>query len=212
MQTDRVTVNFGRPIPVFPLPACVLLPHAAVPLHIFEPRYRAMVRQALDSSGLIAMAVYDPDADEPNTLRPVVCVGYVVQHERLDDGRYHILLHGVCRARVLEELDRHEDGYRLARLEPFALPKGDRDDEPVELDDVRDRIRELLTDPGLRKLGPVTEVDRWLEEDLPTPALIDLVTLAVSPDPESRYACLAEADPRRRGESLTGILLGKKGA
>lgn len=210
MEIERVTVNFNRPIPVFPLPACVLLPHAAVPLHIFEDRYRAMVHGALDGPGLIAMAVYDQDARDGHSLRPVVCVGYLVQHDRLDDGRYHILLHGICRARIVEEHDVHAEGYRMATLSPFGLDQTHTDDEPAPLIEVRERVRTLLKDPQLRKLGPVTQIDAWLEPTLPTSALIDLVTLAVSPDPESRYACLAEEEPRRRGEALTGILLGKK--
>ena len=210
MDTERVTVNFNRPIPLFPLPACVLLPHVAVPLHVFEERYRAMTRHALDAAGLIAMAVYDTDLHDGHSLRPVVCVGYLVQHERLDDGRYHVLLHGVCRATIVEEQAVHPDGYRMATLTPFALNTVDPEDETVQLVAIRERIQELLRDPKLRKLGPVSQVDGWLQDDLPTPALIDMVTLAVSPDPEARYACLSEADPRRRGESLTGILLGKK--
>ncbi|MEE9404505.1 MAG: LON peptidase substrate-binding domain-containing protein [Algisphaera sp.] len=210
MDLQRITVNFNRPIPLFPLPACVLLPHATVPLHVFEERYRAMVRHALDASGLIAMAVYDTQAHDGHSLRPIVCMGYLIQHERLDDGRYHILLHGICRATLVEEQDVHPDGYRMAMLSPFAVDEIVPDDESQALTNVRERIRELLKDPALSKLGPVTEVDGWLEDRLPTAALIDLVTLAVSPDPESRYACLAEEDPRRRGESLTGILLGKK--
>ena len=87
-------IDYDEPIPVFPLGQLVLLPHAAVPLHIFEPRYREMARDALRGEKLIAMAVFDPEENwaeqygEAPPLRPCVCVGRIVEHQELPDGRY----------------------------------------------------------------------------------------------------------------------------
>ncbi|MEX0743958.1 MAG: LON peptidase substrate-binding domain-containing protein, partial [Phycisphaeraceae bacterium] len=61
-MAESLTVDFSRPLPLFPLANCTLLPHAVVPLHVFEPRYRALAREALESSKLIAMAVFEGDA------------------------------------------------------------------------------------------------------------------------------------------------------
>jgi len=62
MSGETIRINFSRPIPIFPLGAVLLVPHTRLPLHIFEVRYRQMVDDALDASGLIAMAVFDKDA------------------------------------------------------------------------------------------------------------------------------------------------------
>ena len=59
-MSHTLTIDFNKPIALFPLPGCVLLPHNATPLHIFEPRYRAMTSDALDTTGLIAMASMRP--------------------------------------------------------------------------------------------------------------------------------------------------------
>ena len=122
---EFVQVNFGRPMPLFPLPDTVLLPHAVLPLHIFEPRYRQMVEDVLDASGQIAMATFN-DKDWKShyhgtpPLRPAVCVGQIVQHEAMDDGRHNILLHGVCRARITRWSSPTMSGrIRLAKLAPL---------------------------------------------------------------------------------------------
>jgi len=143
-EETSIQVNFGRPIPIFPLDAVTLLPQQVLPLHVFEPRYRQMVDQALDGAGQIAMAVFEGEEWKDDyhgrpALRPAVCVGQIVQHEKLFDGRYNLLLQGVCRARIIEEMA--PDGerlYRVAMLEPVGLdasntviqtPIDDDDDE-----------------------------------------------------------------------------------
>ncbi|MEM7626816.1 MAG: LON peptidase substrate-binding domain-containing protein [Planctomycetota bacterium] len=206
MSEERLTLNFNKPIRLFPLQSCVLLPYASVPLHIFEPRYRAMLRDALDSDGLIAMAVFDGEAWKKDyegnpPLRPCVAVGYLARHDRLDDGRYNILLQGLCRARILEELPPHPDGYRHARMEPFGL---DDPDESVAaaLGEERDAITALLDDPNLAGLRPVAAIGQWLNNEIPTPAFLDLATLTLTQDVDERYAMLAEPDPRRRAAWL----------
>lgn len=90
-------------LPLFPLPEVVLLPGALLPLHIFEPRYRAMLADALATHRCIAMAyVLEPGAEPPRIAR-AAGLGVIVQHEALPDGRSNILLQG--RARVaLDEL------------------------------------------------------------------------------------------------------------
>ncbi|MCA2980376.1 MAG: LON peptidase substrate-binding domain-containing protein, partial [Myxococcaceae bacterium] len=111
---------------VFPLPSAVLLPGGVLPLHIFEPRYRAMVRDAVDGDGVFAMAQVLPGqegalAGVPD-LDPMLCVGVVSMHELMEDGRSNLVLTGVCRARVLREWPR-EKPYR--EVEAEALPDAD---------------------------------------------------------------------------------------
>jgi uncharacterized protein len=94
---------------LFPLPNLVLYPHVMQPLHVFEDRYREMVEDALAGDKLIAMAVLEPGWEEDYDSRPPVsqhaCLGKIVAHHRLEDGRYNLLLLGVQRVRIVHELD-----------------------------------------------------------------------------------------------------------
>jgi len=90
-------------IPIFPLAGALLFPRAQLPLHIFEPRYRAMVGDALDGEKLIGM-VQPRNDREPPALFEVGCIGRIIESEKLPDGRYNILLEGIARFRIAEEI------------------------------------------------------------------------------------------------------------
>src|SRR5436309_2332195 len=95
-------------VPLFPLPSVVLFPRAVLPLHIFEDRYRAMTSDVLDGDRLIAMALLRPGWEKSYyakpAVEPVVCVGRILSHEKLPDGKYNFLLEGLLRARISQEL------------------------------------------------------------------------------------------------------------
>ena len=109
-------------LPLFPLPNVVLFPNVFLPLHIFEPRYREMVADALSSDRMIGMVLLKPGWQHGYEGRPPVypigCSGVITHVERLEDGRYNIVLRGVERFRILEE-DRRRL-YRLASVEPVT--------------------------------------------------------------------------------------------
>jgi Lon protease-like protein len=101
-------------VPIFPLAGALLFPRAQLPLHIFEPRYRAMVRDALASDRIIAMIQPRPGLSEPGgrgeaegggppALFEVGCLGQIVGSEELGDGRFNIVLEGLSRFRVARE-------------------------------------------------------------------------------------------------------------
>jgi Lon protease-like protein len=116
-------------IPIFPLAGAILFPRAQLPLHIFEPRYRDMVRDALAGPGRIGMI--QPSGDgEPPPLFQTGCVGEIVGAEELDDGRYNIVLHGSARFRLIAERDLGTD-YRQADVDLVAFD--DSDPEPLGL-------------------------------------------------------------------------------
>ena len=96
-------------IAIFPLPGAVLFPGLHLPLHIFEPRYRAMVQDVLVRDrriGMIQPRVLPGEEDrEPPALYEVGCVGKIIDVEALDDGRFNLVLEGVARFRVRRELD-----------------------------------------------------------------------------------------------------------
>lgn len=207
-----IRVNFGRPMPVFPLDSAVLLPHQVLPLHIFEPRYRQMVDEALDGAGQIAMAIFDGDewkqeyhANPP--LKSYVCVGQIVQHESLPDGRYNILLQGVCRAKVVEhEEPDSERLYRRAVLEPVGV-QDDDDDATEEARELRAWVEGELKRGRLSKLAVAEHVLQYVRnEQIPAPAVLELVSFAVLTDAETRYRLLSAELLRDRTEIVREAL------
>ena len=110
-------------IPIFPLPNVVLFPSALLPLHIFEPRYRAMVSDALDGERLIGMVMlrpgWEPHYDSAPDVYPVGCAGFITHADRLPDGRFNIILRGMEKFRITGERPARDgaERYRLARVE-----------------------------------------------------------------------------------------------
>ncbi|HEY3305946.1 MAG TPA: LON peptidase substrate-binding domain-containing protein [Candidatus Binatia bacterium] len=106
-------------IPVFPLPNVVLFPKLRLPLHIFEPRYRQMVRDAITHGGLIGMALLRGDWEKDYYAHPEIygvgCLGKIVGVTPLPDGRYNILLHGLTEYEIEEEV-LGETPYRQAKV------------------------------------------------------------------------------------------------
>lgn len=89
-------------VPVFPLAGALLFPRSQLPLHIFEPRYRAMIRDALASDRLIAM-VQPKDEGEPPALFEIGCIGHIGACDELEDGRFNLVLEGLSRFRIARE-------------------------------------------------------------------------------------------------------------
>jgi uncharacterized protein len=118
----KLPSEFDGQVRLFPLPGLVLFPHAMQPLHIFEPRYCEMLAESLASDELIAMATIDPAPQWPShtgdkpAILPTVCIGRIVSHSDLGDDRYNILLVGVRRARIRQELDTSRP-FRMASVE-----------------------------------------------------------------------------------------------
>lgn len=116
-------------VPLFPLPGAILFPRSQIPLHIFEPRYREMVKDAIDGPGRIAMIQpHGLDDDNQAPLYSAGCVGELVGIEELDDGRFNIVLHGSNRFRLVREVT-GDSPYRCAEVDIAAFD----DDEPPPL-------------------------------------------------------------------------------
>lgn len=116
-------------VPLFPLAGAILFPRAQLPLHIFEPRYRDMVRDAVDGPGRIAMVQpHRIDDDNQAPLFAVGCIGDVIGVEELDDGRFNIVLLGTNRFRLVRESD-SDAAYRSAEVDIEAFD----DEEPPPL-------------------------------------------------------------------------------
>src|SRR5689334_18225723 len=102
-------------MPMFPLPNVVLLPNTFLPLHIFEPRYRKLTKDALAGDKLLLMAFQlgpEHEYDGPPPVAPVAGVGEIVLAQNLPDGRYNLVLRGRARVRIERELT-SDQPYRL---------------------------------------------------------------------------------------------------
>src|SRR5688500_14742809 len=170
-------VNPFPAVPLFPLPNVVLFPRAVLPLHIFEERYKQMTADALAGQRQVAMALLKPgwekDYYHRPAIEPVVCVGTILSHEKLADGKYNFLLQGHTRARVVRELDcdPYRQQYRLAELEPIR----ETNDLETDLDEERQRLGRIFR-PGTLGATPVGRQFRQLLSDcLRTADVADLV-------------------------------------
>ena len=116
-------------IPIFPLPNVVLFPSALLPLHIFEPRYRAMVADALEGERLIGMVMlrpgWEPRYDEAPDVYAIGCAGFITHADRLHDGRFNIMLRGMEKFRIVGERPARSgaERYRIARVESIKEVK-----------------------------------------------------------------------------------------
>jgi Lon protease-like protein len=142
-------------IPIFPLPNVVLFPTVCLPLHIFEPRYRDMVADALEGDRIIGMALLRPgwegDYEGRPAIYPVGCAGLISHAERLPDGRYNIILRGLEKFRVIRERDQR--AYRVADIDPMMEALSERDRELVRSE--RQRLEALLVpQPAGRGVDP----------------------------------------------------------
>lgn len=142
--------------PLFPLPNVVLFPKGILPLHIFEPRYRTMMADALRGNQTLCMVLLRPgwEADYQGTpaVYGTACVGRVVQHQMLDDGRYNIALHG--ETKVVIEGFTQEQPYRIARVREVEEDRAWAASSDVERD-----VSELLALFRRVRLGESAAVD-----------------------------------------------------
>lgn len=128
--------------PIFPLPDVVLFPDVLLPLHMFEPRYRAMTEDQLDGDRVIGMVLLRPGADPEPRDAPVFevgCVGRIVESRRLSDGRFNLVLKGERRFRIEGELD-SDTPYRIAEARLLPDPAYETLERPVR--DALERGRE----------------------------------------------------------------------
>lgn len=190
---------------VFPLPEVVVLPGTPTPFHIFEPRYRAMVADALAGDRFLAVGTLIAQEGASQDRAPVHAVagaGYIEADEELPDGRRHIVLRGVARVRLVEELANGKD-YREFRAEvledvnpasgPTALAR-----ERSALESCVIQLAEVLPpESGAPQLASIAT------RTASTSQLADLVAAAVVSEPGERLRILEELDVAKRLSLVT---------
>jgi Lon protease-like protein len=190
-------------LPIFPLPDVVLFPGALLPLHVFEPRYRELTADVLAGSKIMAVSRLRPGYEQDYRGRPPVFdtigAGYVIAHEQLDDGRYNILLRGVARVRVDEELPA-ERAYRQVRGHVLLDTRSRRpdvlEDRQQQLIAMCDRLSLAMKEGGAQL--------RELARAAPSPGgCADVLSAALVLDPDARQTLLETTDPADRLETVT---------
>ncbi len=203
-------------VPLFPLPGVVLLPGAILPLHIFERRYRQMTRHAVESSydgrGLIGICrvLGDPDPmNEQMNVYDVACVAKIIDHQRLPDGRFNVLVQGAERVRVGEEAELYEEVYageplmyRRADLEVLGCEKAFE----IDLGDARDRMRNLCRRPPILGTPVAGQLEKLFASPLPTTRLADVLAFDLLDDADVKQELLEDLNDRHRTERVAMLL------
>lgn len=190
-------------IPIFPLPGALLLPRGQMPLNIFEPRYVAMIDDAMRSDRLIGMIQPDAEVESgsaPSKLFKVGCAGRITQLGESGDGRYLLTLTGVARFRVLEELSTTTP-YRQVRADfggfanDFVARFGEDD---VDRDGVIEALRQFVK---------VMEIDvDWRGvEQAPNEALVNALCMMTPFGVREKQALLEAPDLKSRAEALIAL-------
>ena len=188
-------------IPIFPLPNVVLFPNVFLPLHIFEPRYRAMLADALAGDRIIGMTLlmpgYEADYQGRPPVYPVGCAGVITHSEQLADGRSNVVLRGIEKFRILDEDGSRE--YRLARIEP--LPETANETEKKQLKQRRNRLEALLV-AAIERGGQ----DPRFPSAIPDEDLVNALSQYLGLDPVERQALLERDGIVARCDGLIELL------
>jgi len=194
----------SQSLPIFPLPSVVLFPNVFLPLHIFEARYRQMVAEALAGDRMIGMTLLRPGFDVHYDERPPVydtgCSGLITHAERLPDGRYNLILHGLDKFTIVDEpapvegqLFRRAD---VARIDD-SVSEADRD----ALRQERRRLETLLT--------PVVDGmpgDSRLPSSMPDEDLVNALAQYLEFEPVEKQALLERSGPLARCRAMLELL------
>jgi Lon protease-like protein len=188
-------------LPLFPLPTVVLFPNVFLPLHVFEPRYREMVADAISGDRVIGMVLLRPgwerDYEGRPPVYPIGCSGVITHSEKLADGRYNIILRGVERFRIVEE-DQSRSYRRAAieRLNERSLAHAER----VMVSRHRAKLESLLA-PSVERNGTDPRSAAMTDEDL-----VNALAQYLDLEPLEKQALLEKNSLLTRAESLVELL------
>ena len=191
---------------VFPLPGVVVLPGTPTPFHVFEPRYRQLTATALTGDRMLAVATLASEegaTQDRAPVHPIAGAGFIEAEEQLPDGRFHIVVRGLARVRLVDEIENGQP-YRefTAELLEDVYPPGG----PAALVRQR-RALEACVLQLAEVLPPESGAPQLAEIATRTASssqLADLVAAAVVSEPDKRLAVIEELDVARRLDLVTG--------
>lgn len=191
--------DFNGVVRLFPLPDLVMFPGNALPLHIFESRYVEMLEDALQHDQLITMATllpgHDHDYHSRPPIAPVVCISEVTTHRRTDEGTYNLMIVGLQRARVANEVEPVRS-FRRASVELF--------DDQLELSETESvELCNELAKQVVQKLPGGKELAKALRDgELELARLTDILSHVLPLSMEVKLQLLGEPNVARRAELL----------
>lgn len=198
------TSDLPDTLAIFPLPGALLLPRAKLPLHIFEPRYLAMMDDCLKSDTRL-IGMIQPRAvpsGQSGRWHAIGCAGRVTSLSETDDGRYMITLTGISRFRILHEVEPAESAYRRAQVDWAGFG---RDIGPSETDPGLDRAAFLsLLARYFRAVSLSTEWGNLKEAE--DELLINALSMLCPFAPEERQALLEAPSLTTRRETLAALM------
>ena len=184
-------------IPIFPLEDAMLFPNVSRPFHIFEPRYRAMVADALKGDRVIGMVTlrpgYEANYEGRPPIYPIGCAGVITDVEELPDGQFNIMLRGLVKFRVTGE--DQSRSYRLARVD--AMPEVPDAAERAALQKQRQRLVVLVTEPGANPRVP---------PEIPDEEVVNALAQYLPLDPLERQTLLELKGVLSRSQALIDLL------
>ncbi len=199
-RTPPVATTLPAIIPIFPLPDVMLFPNMTVPLHIFEPRYRAMVADALKGNRIIGMVLlrpgYEPDYERSPSIFPLGCAGVIEDVEELPNGEYNILLRAIAKFRISRE--EVSKPYRMALV--TAIPEVLTAQEKTALQTQRRQL-EMLLAGSVGRVG-LPRIPSGLSDE----ELVDGVAQRIDIDALDRLKLLDQASPLTRARALAELL------
>ena len=202
---DALPLEIPSSAPVMPLPGVVLLPHALLPLYIFEPRYRRMLASVLEGDRMFCVTQYRPGVDEARSdhdLHDLGGIGVVRACVGRPDGTSHLILQGIARVRLLGFEQRQP--FRIARLEPVRPQPLSGPTEAILRVELLARLG-LLVERGVRLPPGLAEA---MHADLPLEVLSDVAAAALIGEPEVRQLMLETAGVAARTRLLLARIPG----
>ncbi len=191
MHDETALNDFSGVSRLFPLPGVVLFPHSVLPLHIFEPRYRQMTTHALAGDRLITIVQLKSNSDWSNLEEPPIesvgCVGKIIDHEKLQDGRFNMLLLGCKRARIVREIG----GDTLYRQAEAVLLEDDPPGPESETA-LREFVKLAFERSELSRKPHEHEFEEVLSSSAPVGVLLDLISHALDLPSSLKQSLLAE--------------------
>jgi uncharacterized protein len=206
-ESVRIPDDFDGVVRLFPLPDLVLFPHVIQALHVFEPRYCDMLSEALESDKLITMALLVPGWEENYQGKPkiaeMVCIGRIISHTPTSDGRHNILLAGMHRAKIVEELDTGTS-FRQAKVELISdyVPDEFLQEEAEHRETLLHHFRFAVP---AEAAGSKAFSD-LLTQQLPIGVLTDIMSYALTLPVELKHRLLMETNVQIRFDLLLNYL------
>ena len=196
---------------VFPLPNLVMFPHVMQPLHIFEPRYRAMLEEAVEDDRLLALGVLAPgwegQYEGRPPLRSTACLCRIATHQKTDKGTYNVLLLGVRRIRLVRELP----PKKLFRVVESEILEDDEPEDAAagEVLQVQQRLLAAFKSVLPKIPDAFDQLDQLLGNQITLGMLSDIVAYTIDLDLEWKVRLLAECNVLKRAALLLEAIAGK---